>query len=235
MAWMLDAFVVAIILLCIIFSVRRGFVRTAVEVVGLFLSFYLAFAAAGVIASAVFDHFIAPAMVQKTVSAVQQNTQSSAVLTAESIWNALPQTVTKVAGNFGVTAQSVAGKVGGSFSAANLQPVAEQAVQAAARPVVVPLLRAVAGGVLTLILMVFVKILARLLGRVARLPVLRQVDAVLGIILGLVKGLLIAGILCIIISVAVNLTVNGFWCFTRENIEASVLFRFLAQLNPFNR
>ena len=83
--------------------------------------------------------------------------------------------------------------------------------------------------------MIFVKILARLLGRVARLPVLRQVDAVLGIVLGLVKGLLIAGILCIIISVAVNLTVNGFWCFTRENIEASVLFRFLAQLNPFNR
>ena len=30
MPWMLDAFVVAVVLLCIIFSVRRGFVRTAV-------------------------------------------------------------------------------------------------------------------------------------------------------------------------------------------------------------
>lgn len=235
MAWMLDVFVLAIVLLCIIFSVRRGFVRTAVEIVGLFLSFYLAFAAAGVLANAAFEHFIAPAMVEKTVQTVQQGTQGSAVLTAESIWAGLPQTVTKIAGNFGVTAQSVAGKVGSSFSAENLQPVVQQAVESAARPVVVPLVRAVAGTLLTLIFMIFVKLLARALGRVARLPVLRQVDTVLGIILGLVKGLLIAGILCIIISVAVSFTPNGFWCFTRPNIEASLLFRFLAQLNPFQQ
>lgn len=231
MSWILDILVIAVVALSIFFSARRGFVRTAIEVVGLLLSVYLSFTVAGTVADALFEKSIAPAIVQTTVDSIEEKTSGAALVTSQAVWESLPETVTKVAGNFGVTSQSIAENVTAGTSAASVETVVQQSVDTVARPVVVPLVRALVSIVLLLVCSVFVKLLARVLGRVARLPVLRQVNTGLGAVLGLVKGLLIAAVLCIIISAVVSFTANGFWIFTKQNIEDSSLFYALAKLS----
>ena len=234
MAWVLDVFVVLIVLFYMFICARRGFVRTMVEVVGFFLAFSLSFAVGGLAANAVYDHIVCPSIVEKTVESVGDQVQGNADLTTQQVWAALPKTVTVAAENFGITAQSVSGAVHDQIQAGgSVQQIVQRSVETVARPIIVPLIKTIIGTVLLFIFMFAVKLLAKTVGRVFRLPILRQVDSILGIVLGLIKGLLIAAILCIIISTVVGLTPNGFWCFTKENIEASAIFRLLARLSPF--
>ena len=51
----LDLIIVAIVLLFVFISAKRGFARTIVEFVGYILAVYLAFAVGGIISTAVYD------------------------------------------------------------------------------------------------------------------------------------------------------------------------------------
>ena len=64
------------------------------------------------------------------------------------------------------------------------------------QPMIVSLLRALFSLVLFVFLLVVIRILTGALGRIFRLPVLRQLDHGLGALLGLVQGVLIVGLLC---------------------------------------
>ena len=67
MWWILDIIIVAIIGVFVIISAKHGFARTVIEVVGYFLAIYLAFAIGGVLANALYDSAIEPA-ISKTIA-----------------------------------------------------------------------------------------------------------------------------------------------------------------------
>ena len=67
MWFILDFLVVAIVLLYVVISAKRGFMKTVIELVGFFVSVYLAFAVGGMIAEAAYDSAVEPAIVKSAV------------------------------------------------------------------------------------------------------------------------------------------------------------------------
>ncbi len=234
MWFILDFLVVAIVLLYVVISAKRGFMKTVIELVGFFVSVYLAFAVGGMIAEAAYDSAVEPAIVKSAVSAVGETASGSVKQTVDGVWDSLPELVVKTASNIGITSESVANSVSGQVSNSDsVAKIAESTADAVVKPVVVPLIKSLVGLLLFAVLMILVRFLSRIISKAFNLPLIGGLNRTLGGILGLGKGVIMAFVFCVIISTIVYMTPNGFLIFTKENIEKSVLFGFLARLSPF--
>ena len=99
----LDLIIVAIVLLFVFISAKRGFARTVVEFVGYILAVYLAFTVGGIISTAVYDGVIEPAIVSSTTEKIVDTAGESVDSTVNNVWDSLPDLVTKGAESFGIT------------------------------------------------------------------------------------------------------------------------------------
>lgn len=227
----LDLIVVAIVAFCIISSAKRGFVRTIVEAIGFILAAYIAFSVSGSVAESVYNNKIEPAI----VSAVEEKTHSLATNTVEEtvngIWDELPAIVKNSGEFFGVDADSLPSTITGEINnSLNITEVAKTTAQKAVKPVAVPLIKSVLGMVIFGALTFVVKLLARVINKMFKLPLIGGLNRALGGVLGLIKGVVFAAIVCIAISTFIAITGKGFWIFTSENIDSSLLFGLLANI-----
>ena len=84
-----------------------------------------------------------------------------------------------------------------------------------------------------IILMFFVKTLAKIINKIFNLPLIGKLNRFLGGIIGLLKGTIFALIFVMVIMFVISMTENGFLCFTQENVNESIIFKFLMGFTPF--
>lgn len=229
----LDILVIAIILIYAFISAKRGFMRTAIELVGFVLAVYLSFAVGGAVADGIYGSVVEPAIVDTIVDTVDETTTNSINGAVDAVWQGMPELITKAAGNLGVTSDAVKSDISAqAFNTESFEELAQQVADSVARPVVIPLIKTVVGFILFVILLFVVKILARIVNRAFSLPLIGGLNRTLGGILGAAKGVIIAAVVCILISTAVALTKSGFLIFTQENIEQTTVFKFFADFSP---
>ena len=74
------------------------------------------------------------------------------------------------------------------------------------------------------------KLLLRLLNKVTKIPVLKQVNGILGFLLGIGKGIIIVWMLCALVSIIVPLFgPSAQWA--QDAMDHSYVFRALANFN----
>lgn len=229
----LDIIIVAIILFYILISAKRGFIRTAVELVGFGLSIYLAFLIGGTVATAIYDGTVEPAIVDAAVSAVGEQAGTGIDQAVTKTWESLPGYVINIADNFGITAETLKENItSAAINTNSVEAIAEQAAETVVEPIIVPLIKTIVGILLFIILMVLVKFLAKIINRAFNLPLIGGLNRTLGGILGFGKGVLISAVFAILITTLVSFSSEGFLFFTMENIEESTIFGFLADFSP---
>ena len=86
MSIVLDLIVISIIILMILISAKRGFVRVAVEVAGFVVAIMLSFTLSATLADFTYQKVIEPAIVSSVENITVETTDSA----AENTWNALP-------------------------------------------------------------------------------------------------------------------------------------------------
>lgn len=226
MSLILDVIVIAIVVLFVITSAKRGFVNILVEVVGFIAAIFLTFTISTPLAGTTYDKIIEPPI----VSAVSEEGASNASQVVTDVWEALPSFATAAAENAGVSSQ----KLNESISA-NIQNGAENAVKAASqnliRPAVVKILGLIYSVVLLIILFFAVKLVARLVNRLFSFSFVGKANRTLGGIIGIFKGIIFAVFFCLVISLIVSFTDNGFLIFTPENINNSHIFKLFTEIN----
>ncbi len=229
----LDILVIAIIIIYALISAKRGFVRTAIELVGFVLAVYLSFAVGGAVADGIYTYVVEPVIVDTIVDTVGETATNSVSSTIDAVWQGMPELITKTAGNLGVTSESVKNNITAeAFNTESFEEIALQVADSVARPVVVPLIKTIVGFILFVVLLLVVKLLARIINRAFSLPLIGGLNRSLGGILGAAKGVVIAAVVCILISTVVTLSKNGFLIFTQENIAQTTIFKFFADFSP---
>ncbi|MBQ4154631.1 MAG: CvpA family protein [Clostridia bacterium] len=227
----LDLIVVAIIAFCVISSARKGFVRTVVEVVGFVLAAYIAFSVSGAVAESVYTNSIEPAIISAVEEKTQTVTANTVEQTVNDIWKDLPAIVKNSGEFFGVELNEIPSSITNEINdSLNTSEIAKITAQKAVRPVAVPLIKSVLGMVVFCALTFVVKLLARVLNKMFKLPLIGGLNKTLGGLLGLIKGVVFAAIICVAISTFIAITGEGFWIFTRENIDSTLLFGLLANI-----
>lgn len=229
MSVLLDVVIVVIVLLGIFLGYRHGFVWTITKLVGCVVALVLASYLSQTVAEGIFDSFFQENL-ETTIAGQLPDTDGASLKTE--ISNALanlPGSVKNVLDNSGWIDRAMAEIDDlGTYQAAD---VARSVVTYVVRPVAVSLLSMVAFLILFILFMIAVSLLARLVGKLLRLPVLRQVDGILGAVLGTVEGVVVSLVVVAVLQIVAASASSDAWI-TRQDIENTVIVSALGEINP---
>lgn len=227
MSLAIDLILILIILICILISAKRGFVKVLVETVGFIAAIIIAFTISSPLADMTYDKIIEPPVIKAAVNAVGESSEHEA-------WNALPEFLTNSdSAFFGTTVNSFTEKIKENISS-GVESAVKTASQEIVKPVAAKLLSLLFSVILILVLFIVVKFLAKLLNGLFSFSIVGKLNRTLGGVLGGVRGILYAFVLCAIISFIISFTGKPFLIFSEETIANSYIFRFFTEIIPFN-
>ncbi|MDR1733630.1 MAG: CvpA family protein [Oscillospiraceae bacterium] len=203
-AWILDAALLLLLVLSVIFSVKRGFLRSALRIAAFLLALWGASALSAVAAQPVYEA-VFQKNVRQTIAERMEGTLNGSKLLeqARDTIYAMPESMLDLAKFAGIPTDTLTAALpDGKFSS---ETAAQHIESNVVSPVAVAAVRWVLSAVIFLLLLVVLRLLADLVSKTAKLPIVKQTDHVLGGILGAVKGVLAVALICFLLTLASHL------------------------------
>lgn len=222
MSIILDIAVVVLIIAIVLLSAKRGFARTATELVGFIAAVFISFTISTPLSNITYDKIIEPSV----VSSLSEIAGISANETTDKVWDALPSALKNYTGKIGVSKESLDKSISEDL-ATGVEDTAKGLSQKAVKPIAVRFISLVYSALIFSALLFVVKILARYINKLFSFSVAGTLNRLLGSIIGIPKGIIIAALICTVISLIVSLTDNGFLIFTKDAVENSWFFKHL--------
>ncbi len=220
MSILLDVIIVAIVVLYALRGWRKGFFRSLMGLIGAMIALVAALTVSRFLSQWIFDAFIRTPL----AASITQTMAETGASTASGIMSALPQFLRELVGWTGNSAQELQNLISSSAG-----PAADILVNIIS-PLVINLIMIVAAIVLFIIFLIIVRLLLRLLNKVTKVPVIKQLNGILGFLLGIGKGIIIVWMLCALVSIIVPLFgPSAQWA--QDAMDHSYVFRALANFN----
>lgn len=229
MSIILDLIVLAIIVITVLISAKRGFVRTLIELVGFIAAVFISFTISTPLANTTYDKIIEPSIISTVTSAVDTAADNSAAAAVDSFWNEMPGWIKGGIEKAGISKDSLGGSITENIGN-GVQAAVESTSQSVIKPAVTGSLALIYQVILLIILLALVKPLAKLINKLFSFSVIGTANRVLGGVVGVPKGIIYAVAFCLLITLAVSFTQNGFLIFTGEAMEKSLFFSFVNSL-----
>lgn len=225
MGIVLDIIIIAIIVITAFLSAKRGFVRTAVELVGFGLAIYLAFTLSTPASSYIYKNWVEPSVVKSVEESI---TQASGNIHSAAL-NALPDFIENNLDKFGVDPTSVGTGVSGTA-----QQVAQNLSKTVTEPILTGIFRTVLAIILFIALTFIVRIVARLLNKLFSFSIVGKLNKTLGFILGSVKGVVFAAIFCALVVLIASFAGKGFLIFSTKAVNSSFICSWITDITGMN-
>lgn len=228
MGYILDGIILLICLLCVMVGVKRGFIHSAVRFLGSIVAALLASAMGGVLAQWLFDTMFRGAIVEKINSSLQSLGADNAAAAANQILASLPDFLVRALEEAGVTLETVS------------HAINTQTGQAAGMvvdylsPVFVNFLKVLAVIVLFFLFMTLVRLLASLVSDLLRLPILKELDGLLGGIFGFLLALVSVWVVVAGINVFMPMLDPAARFQINTVLDNSILTGVLVNMNPLS-
>lgn len=226
MNMILDIGLLCVFLFFILIGVKRGFIRSAVHFLGAVIAAFLASALGGAAAKWVFDTLFREALVSKIGETILSLGGQGAAAAAEETISSLPDFIQRALEEAGITVGSLQGML------ASKTGEAAELIADALSPVFVSFLKVLAVIVLFMLFTMLVRVLANLVASVFRLPVLRQLDGLLGGVFGFLLALVALWILISAVQVFIPMLAVGARADLEEALDHSLLAGLLIKSNP---
>ncbi len=226
MGYILDGIILLICLLCVLIGVKRGFVHSVVRFLGSIIAALLASALGGVLAQWLFDTMFRGAMVEKINSSLQTLGADNAAAAASQVLASLPDFLVRALEEAGVTLETVSHAINSQTSGAAGMVVDYLS------PVFVNFLKVLAVIVLFFLFMTIVRLLAALVGDILRLPILKEVDGLLGGVFGFLLTMVSVWVVVAGVMVFMPMLDSGTQQQVQEALDGSLLTGVLVNMNP---
>lgn len=231
MTYIFDLIIIFTLVVTVVVGYRRGFVQSLVQIAGYILAFVLALSLSSPIASAVFDGLIAEGVENKLTESFVSITDGSPADKANAFFDGLPGPLASALRNNDEVVNVVQG-FNDDFEL-SAQKFANTMIDKAIRPVVVSLLRIVIFILLLIVLSIVIKLLAKLFKPISKLPIIHQIDGVLGAVLGLLKGIVFVLSFVSVLQLVVAVSpADGI--ITKEMLDGGLLIGWISKINPLN-
>ena len=229
MSLLLDGIVVALIVLGAVLGVKRGFVRTVIEVAGYVLILLIATSFAGTVGDAVYAGAVRPAVENAVVSGIGGSDTTDVEETVDRTFEALPGPTANLLRFFDVTPERVKTTLGDTSQTAAATIAAK--VGDLAAPPLTMVIRVLFVALLFVLGLFLIRLLAGFCNSVAKhIPVVGALNAWLGGAVGLVKGLVFAFVGANLLMLLLSLTGGELFGLTAEQVDHTLLFSRLCWL-----
>jgi len=182
-----DIIIIAVFALLFFIDFKRGIATTILNVAGVALTGFLAYHISNFLASWVYTAFVQQTLTTNLQQMIDTQGINSAIANS---FSALPNWVMGMLGFFlsifGLDSSVYTNdfQVPNSAAAAVSTSVVENLIQ----PVIIGMFRLVIGVVISIIIFIIIKILVKKLARVFKIPVVKQINKLLGGVLGLTEA-----------------------------------------------
>lgn len=226
MQYALDISIFCVFLLFTVVGARRGFIRSAAHFLGSVIAAFLASVLGGAAAQWVFDTLFRQALVEKIGESIASLGVQDVSAMMEGVLSSLPDFIVRALEEAGVTASVLEGTL------ATKSGEAAELVADSLAPVFVGFLKVLAVIVLFLLFMMLVRVLADLLGKMFRLPILRQFDGLLGGVFGFLLALVILWVLVSAAQVFLPMLASDARVAVQGALDRSVIAGFMVKSDP---
>ncbi len=226
MKYALDLILVCVFLLFTLIGIHRGFVKSAVHFLGSVAAAFLASVLGGAVAQWVFAALFRDALVEKIGASMASLGTGDLSASLEGVLSSLPDFIVRALEDAGVTVSSLQGIVThGSGEAAEL-------VADSLAPVFVGFLKVLAVIVLFLLFMMLVRVLADLAAKAFSMPLLRQLNGLLGGVFGFLLAFVSVWILVSALQVFAPMLSAEMQADVEIALDRSLIAGALVRLNP---
>lgn len=185
MAYLFDLLLVALFALCVYVGWRRGFIKTVSGLIALALAVLVSAALSGPIADWAYTSMLEP-NISSTLEAQLPAEVLPEAAEIDVALEKLPPFVTDLlAAGEAIDGEVVLSKLG---AVANGENIATAITEKVIAPIVLPLLEMLCSVLLFIAVYVIALFVLRLLNVVAKLPVLKQLNGLLGMVAGVITG-----------------------------------------------
>ena len=225
MGILLDIGFVIIILLCVVLGYKKGFFKSIAGFIGAVIAMFLAWVLAGLIANALYQGIFREKLIDHISAVLSNDALASFPEKAAQVVANLPGFLSNTLNNQGITSSQIE---------QSLQAAGNNAAPATAdliSPAVIWLLQLLLTVILFFILVILVRLVIKLIGNVFRLPVLRQVDGILGGLFGIFKGVVYIFLVCILLQLLMPVIGNSSEPM-KQVLDNSFIYQFIFYNNP---
>lgn len=226
MNYVLDLVLFGVFVLFVAMGVFRGFIRSAIHFLGSIIAACLSAVLGGMAAQWLFDSMFRGALVERVQESLNMLGTSDALSSVDNLLASLPDFIVRALQDAGVTASSISGSIVSGSSAA-----AERIADLLA-PTFVGFLKVLAVIVIFALLMVVVRMVAELLSHVLRLPLLGQLDSILGGVCGFLLALVLVWVMLAAVQVFVPMLDASTQSQIHQALEDSIVAGIFVNINP---
>ena len=225
MGILLDIGFVIIILLCVVFGYKKGFFKSIAGFIGAVIAMFLAWVLAGLIANALYQGIFREKLIDHISAVLSNDALASFPEKAAQVVANLPGFLSNTLNNQGITSSQIEQSLQAAGN--NAAPATSDLIS----PAVIWLLQLLLTVILFFILVILVRLVIKLIGNVFRLPVLRQVDGILGGLFGIFKGVVYIFLVCILLQLLMPVIGNSSEPM-KQVLDNSFIYQFIFYNNP---
>ncbi len=196
MAYIIDIIIIALFLFLVVAAYKKGFVSTVIDTFSLVISAVVSYKFFEQVAESVYNLFVRD-LIETRFTRALDNVSSSVSISdrISKMIDGLPQGAVKLAEMMGVNFKSFNTSFASSGNMSNDELVS-LAVDKIGHTIMINIVEVIVFVVMFVILAVAIKFLARLLKKVNDIPLLGNLNALLGGLIGVVKAVAIVFVVC---------------------------------------
>lgn len=225
MGYALDILLLCIIAIFIIVGIRRGFIRSALRLVGAVLAACLSAFFGGIVAEAIFTNLIRPGLIERIGEMLAGVSVNDGIY---GLLDSLPDFLVRGLDAVGVTAESL------SKMLTAQQGQAAEIIADEIAPMFIGFLKVLAVIVLFMIFMMIVRILTGYISRLFRLPLLNGANSLLGGLFGFLQALVMIWVVLAMVGVFVPILETSAQQAIEESMSNSIISNIIVSFNPFD-
>ena len=227
MVWLiLDIFLASIIVVCLIFGIKNGFVAMALRLVSFFISAAIAGFVSGRLAPFLYERYLADKLVSfvsKNLGTITSTENAQSVLSSGEI--------SKVFGLGNVNVQRIIEKIKYMAKIDSVE-LAKLIVDDTLRDTAVMFIRVIIFIIVFILVAIITALLIKLVKEVNELPVVGALNRVFGALFGMIEGALLCMVVCAVIGFILSLVTKGGTQIIDEACSQTILFNYLYNYNP---
>ncbi len=225
MSVILDVIIVAVFVIALVWSVKRGFIKAMTGLISFVAALAVALWLSAPVAGWAYSTLVAPP-VSAALEQVQTDVGQSAATSADAVLEGLPDGVRNLLTSVGISSgDDLTAKLSPNGSGTLIERVITDVIE----PTATALLRMIAMLLLFLLTSFLVSLLLKVVDKVFKLPLLKGVNQTLGFIPGVLNGVVSVLLAVAIIQILCSLGV----LITPEQIAGTAILSRLTAINPF--
>lgn len=227
MVHIVDLILIACFFLMVIIAAKKGFAKIIMNIGATILSFIAAYTLSRPAADFLYEQFVRSMIENSIADKLEENTSATDALTqARSIAELVPEGLVNLGDKLGLNISTLFENLtNADFSSGN---IAEVVTDSVFKPIVIVLMTAVCGLIIFILASFIFGLIAKLINKVFKLPLIKSVNKGLGALLGVVEGIIFLLIICTLVYYAGGIIGGKFG----EFLDNSYIIDFVNTYNP---